>query len=249
MPDQIKYRKNFLSEVIARIDFASPIHRIAKDLPSRISTAALKAFPIQEPRKAIAQHLQISQQNVTTENVELTEWHFFGKEREKQLVLVNESLFVTYTRYENYSSFRDDFLNILEVFFKDFPECVPNRLGLRYINKISIQNGDPFSWEEYINASLLSILNFSTNKTQISRAFSNLEFNHGDFNVRFQFGMHNPDFPAIIRQRHFILDYDAYHQGLQNPQDIGHNLDRYHEQIQLLFENSIKDSFRERLND
>lgn len=248
MPDKINYRKNFLSEVIARLDFASPLQRLSKELPTQVSMAALKVFPIQEPRKTIAKQLQISPQKVASHDVEITEWNFYGKEREKRLVFVSQSLFVAYNRYQNYESFRSDFLYVLDAFFKDFADAVPNRLGLRYINNLDLPNGNPFAWSDYINGNLLSVLSFAADKTKISRAFSNLEFNHGDFNVRFQFGMHNPDYPAAIKRRHFVLDFDAYHQGLQNPQEIATNLDRYHDTIESLFEASITEAFRGILN-
>jgi uncharacterized protein (TIGR04255 family) len=74
-----------------------------------------------------------------------------------------------------------------------------------------------------------------------SRIFHNFEVVFSDlgFNMRFQFGLHNPDYPAPIRQRMFVLDFDAYCQGMIEPSDIPTVLDKYHAEIQRLFERSI----------
>jgi uncharacterized protein (TIGR04255 family) len=245
---EISYKRNFLTEVIARIDFASPIQKLNQELPPKVSERALKAFPIQEPRKAIGRELQISPVAVESKNIEFTEWNFYGKEREKRFVLFNQAMFVAYNRYPKYEPFKKDFIDVLEVLFNEIPEVVPNRLGLRYINNFEIPNGDPFNWDEYFNQHLLSSHRFYEDKTAISRVFNNLEFNFQDFNLRFQFGMPNPDYPAPIKKKHFVLDLDAYHQGLQTFQEIPGNLDRYHTQIQTLFESSITDKLREVFN-
>ncbi|MCL5267671.1 MAG: TIGR04255 family protein [Bacteroidetes bacterium] len=247
MPE-ICYKRDYLTQVIARIDFASPIQKFIQELPAKLSEKALTIFPILEPRKAIATELRVSPKAVEPKRTEFTEWNFHGRDREKRLVILNTGIFVEYKRYANYQTFKNDFTQIIEVLFAEVPEVVANRLGLRYINNFEIPNGDPFSWDDYFNAHLLSTLKFIDDKGSISRAFNNLELSFTDFNLRFQFGMPNPDYPASIRKRHFVLDFDAYHQGLQTFPEIPANLDRYHDGIQSLFESSITDKLREVLN-
>lgn len=247
MPE-ICYKNDYLTQVIARIDFASPIQKFTQELPAKLSEKALVIFPILEPRQAIATELRISPKAVEPKRTELTEWNFWGKNREKRLVILNTAIFVEYKHYANYESFKKDFTDIIEVLFAEVPEVVANRLGIRYINNFEIPDGDPFGWDEYFNAHLLSTIKFVDDKNTISRAFNNLELNFADFNLRFQFGMPNPDYPASIRKRHFVLDLDAYHQGLQTFPEIPSSLDRYHDKIQYLFEASITDKLREVLN-
>jgi uncharacterized protein (TIGR04255 family) len=62
--------------------------------------------------------------------------------------------------------------------------------------------------------------------------------------LRFQFGMPNPDFPAPIRQPLFVLDLDAYANGLEAA-DVASHLDNAHGHIQAVFEDSITDALRE----
>lgn len=89
---------------------------------------------------------------------------------------------------------------------------------------------------------------FEVPDTQPVRNFHNMEFKYDDFNLRFQFGMHNPDYPAAIRQKIFILDFDAYFQGAFENNQMPAMLDNFHNAIQTLFERSITDNLRERMN-
>ncbi len=247
--DQIIYRKNYLQSVIARIDFASSIVGLENELPASLSSASLRSFPIQEPNKVVARHLQISPESVTTKDTLVTEWNFYGRDREKQLVIVNQSIVMSYNKYQNYQIFKQDFQNIIDPLNREFGELVvPNRLGIRYINNIQLEDAEIFNWDSYINTSLLQQLIFIEDKNQLSRSFSSIELNRNEYYVRFQFGMHNPDYPSVIRKKHFILDYDVYHLGLLDPAHISENLDIFHSAAQELFEKSITPRFREILN-
>ena len=56
--------------------------------------------------------------------------------------------------------------------------------------------------------------------------------------------MFNPDYPAPIQKKSFILDYDAYHRGALNLEDIIPKLDKLNTIIKTIFERSIKDGLR-----
>jgi uncharacterized protein (TIGR04255 family) len=68
--------------------------------------------------------------------------------------------------------------------------------------------------------------------------------NYGTMILTFKYGMHNPDFPAPIRKKIFVLDYDAYYQGLQEMSDILRNTAEFHDRIEKLFESSISPKLR-----
>ena len=59
--------------------------------------------------------------------------------------------------------------------------------------------------------------------------------------------MLNPDFPAPMSQKLFVLDFDAYYHGPQDYDDLVKNIDIFHERIQELFENLIKGPLREKM--
>jgi uncharacterized protein (TIGR04255 family) len=247
--NDILYRQNKLTEVIARIDLVSPIATLANELPKAIGQAALQNFPVDEPKKAFAQEFAIAPDKLATRRTEFTEWNFHGENRGKRLALQPEAFFITQSRYESYEVLRELFLGISDVFFQTFEEAQPSRLGLRYINSINIGNGNPLDWGEYINNDLLGLFDFDIPDSRKVRVFHNLEYKYADFNIRFQFGMHNPDYPAVIRQKIFILDYDAYYKGAFEAVEIAEKLDAFHYVIQYSFERSITDRLREILNE
>lgn len=246
------YKRNFLRQVIARVDFVGPLAAIATSLPAQLSQQILKRYPISEPAKAIAQELQISpeQEVVAAKRTEHTIWTFYSKERDRKLTLQPEALLLEVGQYRTFELMKDDFVAMAGALFAVAKDAQPSRLGLRYINVIELDGDKPFDWDGLLNAQMLSLFKFplEPDRSSIARAFHNLELALGDFNLRYQFGMHNPDYPAKIRRRAFVLDLDGYAQGALNKAEIEQLLDTFHSKIQEYFEFSITDALRERMN-
>lgn len=249
MPTDIVYKKNYLTNVVARIDFISPLQDLNSKLPPEISKTALINFPIYEPQKVVARQLQITSKDFQQKEEEFMQWVFHGKDREKKLWINPSAVFVEYTKYVNYKEMRDQFMKVLRALFDVYGDAVCSRIGLRYINNIVLENGgDPLSWEDLLNEKLLSVLTFYPDKKCVARSFHNLELKFSDYNLGYQFGIINPDYPAVVKQKSFILDLDAYYQGNVDHNTIGQNLDKFHDCIQEIFELSITNKMRELLN-
>jgi len=241
---RMKYKKDFLIKVIARIDFDTPLP-IAADGPAKdIYATVKKRFPITEERKVIGKEFLIGQ-NVTKErSIETKEWHYYGKNREKHLTVSPDFMFIEYNKYEYYEMLRDDFLSVSNALFDAYPKLQVKRLGLRYVDEININKGNPMEWDKYLKSELNSTFAIADNKETISRAFHVLEFNYGEDSLRFQFGMFNPDYPAPIKKKIYTLDYDMYVAKLLDKIDIGETLDRFHEKLNSSFEEVITDELR-----
>lgn len=247
--NSICYKNNFLKKVIARVDLLSPIVRIEKSIPKKISEKVKINFPIAEPRKVVAQELQISKDGTKKEKVsELMEWLFHSKKKDKSIMIHPQFLWVNYDKYKSYEQLKEEFLEIISTFFGVFDEAQGKRVGLRYINEINLDEKKLLSWEKYINTNLLCLTKFSPFQDKMSRIFSNIEYAFDDFSVKFKFGIYNPDYPSPIRQKQFILDFDAYYQGVQSVEDITSNFDQFHDKIQDLFESSINNELRKILD-
>ncbi|MCF8078628.1 MAG: TIGR04255 family protein [Desulfobacterales bacterium] len=248
--NDIRYKKNFLTEVVARVDFVSPIGDIANRLPKKLSRKILEYFPIDEPKTGIMQQVEVGIEGVQTQKKEFTEWNFFGRNREKRLLVGPDFFFITYSKYKTFEGLRDEFLDIMEVYFDCFEDAQPSRFGLRYINQISLKEENPLEWSDYINSQLLGLFSYNVGNAEPIRIFHNIEFLQEDsFYLRFQFGVHNPDFPAPVRKKIFILDYDAYFKGPIEPQDLSTFIDQYHKAIQNQFESNITEKLRKIMNE
>ncbi len=243
-----KYKKNFLTNVIVRVDFPNPLK--IESLPPDLTKAFLKSFPISEPKKVFeltGEFKIIPKTKIEIETgEETTEWNYYGRDREKRLILQKYFLSITYIKsYKRYDDLKSELLSIISELFKIFSDIQINRLGLRYINEISLDEANFFDWEKYLDRDLLSIFNIAGNKDTIARGLNNLVLNYGNMILNFHYGMHNPDFPAPIRKKIFVLDYDASYIGLQDLKDIESNLFAFHEEIKKLFEENIEDGLRE----
>ena len=239
-----KYKKDFLKQVIVRIDFDTQLPIAANGPEKGIYATVKKRFPITEEKKFIGKELLIGPGDTKERSFEKKEWHYYGKNREKHLTITPDIMFIEYNKYEYYEMLRDDFLSVSNALFDAYPKLQVKRLGLRYIDNIDINEGNPMEWEKYLKPELNSTFAIAVNKEKISRAFHVLEFNYGEDLLRFQFGMFNPDYPATIKKKIYTLDFDMYVTKLLDKADIEQTLDRFHEKVNNFFEEVITDELR-----
>ena len=128
-----------------------------------------------------------------------------------------------------------------------FPDSRAARFGLRYINDIDVEGHHPIErWSEYITPALVAVTPFF-DPASLTRLIHVAETKCGDLNLRFQFGLPNPDYPSPIKRPSYVLDFDAYTQTAHElPTSLQH-MNQAHQCIQQLFEQSITDKLRERM--
>lgn len=245
--NKVCYSKTFLKEVILRIDFPAPIHSLSKALPSKLSKAALSRFPIPDSQKVQAQELQFSATGVSANSREETQWIFYGKDREKSFVIAPQHLVLSTRSYNTYEELVEDFFCVVDVLKTIEPDLVINRMGLRYVNIIDLADGNPLDWDGYIDKSLLGIVGLNGKQANLSRAFHVLEYNFNETNLKCQFGIANPDYPAVIKRRQFVLDLDAYSMSAYDFDDLPKAVSTAHELVQDFFESSIDDEARKHM--
>ena len=251
-----RYRKNCLKHVIFKVGFNNMLP-IDDNLPKDIIDTAQKTFPLFEPMPTAHSEINFLADGAKVTNVEQgTNWIFYGINREKVLSIGREgphreksSIAIDYLKHESFDMSKDEFISIFNKFIDVFPESKIGRVGLRYVNNIDINEKNPLNWSKYINANLLSSFKFVDDKKFISRVFNNLELKYEDMSIKFQYGMHNPDYPSSIKKKIFILDYDVYYVGECDKSDVLDMVQNYHEKIISLFESSIKDGLRDKMNE
>lgn len=240
-----KYKKDFLDKVIVRIDFDTPLSSIVTTGPEKsIYTTVKERFPITEEKKIIGKEFLIGPSDTKERSIETKEWHYYGKNREKHLTVTPDVMFIEYNKYEHYEKLRADFLSVSNALFVAYPKLQVKRMGLRYIDHITIPDEKPMEWDKYLIPELCSIFAIADDKNTISRAFHVLEFNYGEYSLRFQFGMFNTDYPSPIRKKTYTLDYDIYVTKILDKSDIEQTLDRFHEKVNQSFEEVITDDLR-----
>ena len=245
------YKKNFLIKVIAKIDFLNPWSELDIAIPPEITQNIMKEYPLSTPRDAFTSevHIDAAKGEIRQNSIKFKEWLFESRNRDKRILLSRDAVTLEYDAYHTYEEFKSQFINLTGAIEKTFQNLQIKRLGLRYINEIAIPGPNPFNWKNYLNKNLLGILDVPEEKRHISRAFQVLELNFDEFNLKFQYGMHNPDFPAPIKKKIFVLDYDAYIDGLVMIDELPTQCEKFHNRIEYLFEKSITDRLRGIMNE
>lgn len=252
-----RYKNHFLSNAIIRVDFVNEETGINTELSPDVKNVCNKYFPILEAKKIEVQEYQINEsragQTIVTNKKTSFEWHFFGRNREKELTITATSVFVDVKEYTDYESFKSEFFEVLNTMVLSYPGIKINRLGLRYIDSIDLitdrtQKKDWQSyWNKYISASLLCGIGFADDDDALTRQMNKIEMNYGDYMLRFQYGIHNSDYPAPNKKKMYILDTDVYSVGLMTIPEAMELLDVYHTKAKEWFEKSIKAALRTKM--
>lgn len=245
MQDEICYKKSFLKEVILRLDFGTPIDTFRRTLPPKLAAKALHTFPIAEQLKGRTHTVQISNEGVNSAHEEDSmQWLYHGRNREKTLTIVPEWLGISHRQYESYEKLKLDIDPVIDALFGSQKEFAVARVGLRYVNVIDNPDVDPLSWSDYILPELVSTIETFKGGGDLARSFQIVEFNDNGHQTKLQFGLVNPDYPALVKRRHFIIDIDSFYQGALDREEVDSSIKSAHEKIQKLFEKCITDKTR-----
>ena len=245
----MRYKKDFLDQVIARVDFAAPLGITPTGPPAEVVTAAKARFPVAEHKKLLLKTVHLGPNATEERREDKHEWWYHSKDRKKLIKIADGMLVLEYKRrkYRSFDDLKRGFLPVVRALYAAFDGLQVERLGLRYIDRIELAEGKPTDWKRYLKKDLLAIFNLADDASTVSRALHWLEFNYGDTHLRFQYGMANPDYPAPIRQKVFILDYDAYCTLLLSEEEVEDYLTQLHGRTRAAFEEVILQPLRDKM--
>lgn len=234
----LEYLKEFLDQVIVKVDFLIPVSSLMERIPPEFQAIIMDSFKIFEPNEITGQEVKINQNvqenSISSRQIKIKEWSYYTKDRKNKLTITSQAFFITYEKYDSFQKLHSEFMNILSWLFNNEQGIQIGRVGLRYINNITEKaTNNLFSWP-MLNQNLLSSFSILRKEEQkkLSRFFGLLEFNYDEFNLRFQYGMHNQDYPSVIFKKMFTLDFDAYAQGcFLREGDIRELLVKFHSAI------------------
>lgn len=214
----VKLKNAPLIAVVSQVNFGELLTVNEIDKIKNFQTALNADYPVFKDQKGKSAHIDLvkSEMNITDRlaykfsNIEQT-WH---------IAFSTESISLEAKRYTTKEEFKARFSAILSAFTDIFQPKINNRLGLRYVNRISGELlNNPTT---YINPSLLGV---STSELQgnleasISEALMKVENDHQLF-AKWGFlpGASTTD-PALIkpiREQSWILDLDSSTTKIKN---------------------------------
>ena len=228
---------NFLKQVILRLDFIGEINRSQQVLDD-IKRAVLDVLPEFEARDLVSVEMTVDQVQKTTKEKRFKSFFLHNNSTNNSLVLEPNAIIIDLKKYNNYEELKELVQKVIQNLREQPPSIKISRIGLRYINQIIIDEGDPFDWTELIKKPLICSLDFIEERNELSRSVGVIEFNKSDYNVKFQYGWFNSEFPNPIAKKEFLLDYDCYSKNETDLSSIFSCIDELHQEIKELFEQS-----------
>ena len=252
MTKGIRYKNDYLNEVIFKIDFST------RDTPSRDDNRAIEQFKEEiseefpkfyfKPNVKVEVNFMEGKSQSSFEENGLT-W-FFSNENDDKIVELNlEHLILAYKKgaYIGFREFLEDVSQLLSALRWYMPLQV-KYLGLRYINQIHEEEINDDNIKEYINESLINNIIFELAEGEnFTQLFSRLDFSTDDYQMTFQYGFFNSLFPEYNPNKDFILDLDCklIKVGSINSQaDIEVQLKKMNKIIYKKFDYAITDKLR-----
>lgn len=142
MDEEIRYRKNFLTNVIFRLDFI-PINEINKTEPGEFWEGIKSEFPHRETKNVTTRITFFKDRQRIEHESRFPLYQFADSDNEKSINLTNSYLTIEFFKYQDFSSFKE----VVEKtnFFNFYTPSSCTRLGLRYINQIVLAKDTPLS--------------------------------------------------------------------------------------------------------
>jgi uncharacterized protein (TIGR04255 family) len=227
------YPTNFISKVIARVDF-QPILKLKQE-PVDFQEIIREQFPRFSQKESIDISIKPGEVPIPTK---IPTWQFTSKEKTDQISLNYQMITLNMKKYVNFESFFLKIELMYNTFNNIYHPSIIKRIGLRFINEIKLK-GNPLDWDGIVNNNLYCITNaFPDLSTSLTRAMSQLHISLEDHSITFQFGIFNSEYPNIITQREFILDYDCASKDESEPEGVLSKFRLYYEDIKKVFKQS-----------
>jgi len=206
-----------------------------------------KRFPISEQATAFQQEVKILKDGIDHTKIDFPEWIFHGIDRNKYLKVNKLFIEVLLTKYETEDDFKNDLILPIAHLLRINNKILIKRTGIRFINVFDFKIGSYRKASDYFSKGITAHYSYMENIEKCSRAFMINEFVNDDIKLRVQTGFFNPDYPAIIKRNHFVIDLDAYIDIPHTISDTENHFGRLHDVIEENFELLITDKLRKEI--
>lgn len=246
-----KYEKNFLSRVIFRVDYPKILDLDLKEPTAEFQKNIINKYPKVKEKHIDNVKFKLALNGKDTGSSEKqTElaWEFTDKENKKRVFISSDHVSIEYINYySGFTEIYDDINLIINNLIEFYPVKIANRIGLRYINEIEL-DGSRFEWSNILKPHIHNpTTEFIPQTDNVLRSMHSLDVREDEFNLKFQFGMWNSEYPSPIKRKEFVLDYDCILKKEIEITEVFPISDELHNIIKKWFENSIDDGLREKM--
>jgi uncharacterized protein (TIGR04255 family) len=244
------YERDFLSLVVLRVDFP-PLAIVPGTAESPFAAAVIDRFPYASGSPVREMTVSLAEGGAEVSHVDQGLLWVFRKTVDGTCNVSLGHGFLTieygpadYSGYDNLYLESTQLLLALQstLKVKEF-----SRVGLRYVNEIRLP-GRATDWDGIIAPNLAAAA-FARPIAggRLQRSMHQISEIHDDNQLILSYGLPNPDYPAALVQRHFVLDIDCSRSGAIPTAEALEAIGELNTLASNTFESSIGDSLREHM--
>jgi uncharacterized protein (TIGR04255 family) len=239
------YRRNFLSRVLLRVDHDNLPSAQESAIADRIRDhfPVVAGIPIGTLTVNVTPTASGIQQNITGMQWE----HRKVAGGTKILFSTPDHLSLEYGKddFDHFPPFRAEFEAGFNALAQVYPEIHVTRIGLRYVNLIRFDEGNPLDWDGIIKAELVSAVKAGMQRdAEMARSMHQLHTKRSNVSAVLTYGINNPEYPAVVSRRQFVLDIDSHRSELIPHNEVLPTITSLNEMCEATFEQSIDDGLR-----
>ncbi|MBU4138496.1 MAG: TIGR04255 family protein, partial [Euryarchaeota archaeon] len=150
---------NFLKQVILRLDFLGEI-KLSQQVVNTIRGVVSDSFPEFKPQEKVLYEMTFEKAQAISKEKRTKAFLFHNNATNSSLSLDPNGITFDIKNYTTYQDFRDFVQRVIQNLGTENSSAKTSRIGLRYINQIIFNEGNPFDWVGLLRDPLTSNLNF-----------------------------------------------------------------------------------------
>lgn len=245
------YNSNMIKKFIFRLDFISDIEELKESIPDELTSKIIEFFPNSIMTDVVESQIQIQPNTIKKLDKPFKQWEYISEDAANKIVITPKAILYDCNRYISFKDVLSKFEGIIEEILK-FKNVQIGRVGIRYINVFETKDfniNNISDWENYFSGELFSYYHFGSYTKEITNMINSIEYSFGDFRIKYRTGFNNKNYPLKIAKPDFTIDFDGYSNAvITSFEDLKTIIDSIHNQIEEIFENSIKEEMRNKLN-
>jgi uncharacterized protein (TIGR04255 family) len=244
------YQTNFLKQVILRLDFA-PLSALYSDKRQTFSDEIRAAFPHAKGSQLTSLMFDMGTGSPVEQKVGW-QWQHSDSENDnsRRIVVLAPNFFALEYKgrglYSDFVEFRQRFTSVYDKFGAAYRVPEYTRIGLRYINEITLDEGNALDWDGLLAADLATgVKPAFAESIRMTRSMHQVTGVKNDISCLINYGLNNPDFPNPIARRQFVFDVDSSIEGGIPESEAKRKIDSLYDVGRDVFEASIDNGLRQ----
>ena len=243
----ICYKKTSLVQVIIRVDF---LEFLENELlyNGRVENVLLPHYPKKGKQQIIRfQTMNITQDSEGTKAENSSRdgiQQEFANSDNNKIILSNRFIVLELNKFTKYEYEMAKFIPIMREILSD-ANPTSLRTGIRYINIYDESTIKPQKSYFSLPAQAFVDPKYTDEKSLSTRAMAMNEYIFDDMRLNYRYGLHNPNYPQLMKKLSFVMDYDCFcEEPVTGIDGIINHINKGHDAIQKLFEDSITEKLR-----